>query len=264
MVDQEGAILTDAATAPLSGRPHASVENVDYYYNKFGTLLGGGQKSDAIFMGTEILDLPPDTKKLQTLQYAISLSMTRLMDINSLNSQVPFVRHEQKGTVVYRNRQLQFELSYPAEFTVEDHFAGAPGQMTFAFLGINVGKLAGDPVPVAVAVTAQRIKTTFDDNIIEALANILTRRGVALKPMETALRAEGKQYKGSRTVMDRTYSEETIFLPNPKGNIACTVSFMCSDEHYKEYYPQFAAIVKSLRIGAIPPLKYVTEAPAGL
>ena len=46
MVDQEGAILTDAATAPLSGRPHASVENVDYYYNKFGTLLGGGQKQE--------------------------------------------------------------------------------------------------------------------------------------------------------------------------------------------------------------------------
>jgi len=55
-----------------------------------------------------------------------------------------------------------------------------------------------------------------------------------------------------------------IFLPNPGGSAVYTVGFMCRDEHYREYCPKYATVVKGLRIGAIPPLKYTPEPPPGL
>jgi len=39
-------------------------------------------------------------------------------------------------------------------------------------------------------------------------ADILKNRWVTLQPMKTALRAGGEQYKGSRTLSNRTYSKK--------------------------------------------------------
>ncbi len=263
-VDDKGIVYTDASPAPFRDRPHASVENVNYYYNKFGTLINGGEQSDAIFMGTEILDLPEDSKNIPALKYAVSLTMKRAMDIETLNRQVPFVRHERDGKVVYRNRQMQFEVGYPARFPADDQFAGNPGKMEFAYLAMALDKPGDDGMAPAIAITAQLMKTTLEDTVRTVQGNIQKKRGVELKLMKSALRAGGKQYKGSRTVNGKSVSEEALFLTHPKGRFVYTVSFMCGDARYNEYYPHFEAVVKSLRIGPIAPLKYRLEPPPGL
>jgi hypothetical protein len=260
-VDAKGAIYTDDSPAPLSGRPHASVENLDYYYNKFGTLLGAGHKEDAIFMGTELLDLPDSAKKVQAIKYAVSLTLARLMAIGELNKNVPFVRHEAGGQVIYRNRQMQFEVGYSSRFEAEDHFSGGPGNMTSAFLGLTVEKPERDERPVTIAVGAHQLKEPFDSYIETTLANSASKRGVEMKPAQAALRAGGRQYRGARKEPKYSYTEETVFLPHPGGKYVYVASFMCEGRKYQKLYGQFAAVVKSLKAGPLPALKYTLETP---
>ena len=256
-VDEKGAIYTDASSAPLNGRPHASVENIGYYYNKFGSLLGAGHKQDTIFMGTEILDLPEDKKDVLAIKYAVSLSLSRLMEIDDLNRNVPFVRHERKGTVVYRSRQMEFEFRYPSAFAAQDDFAGDPGAMRFAFVGLEVGKPEGKERPATIAVSANRLADSdFEGYVKRMLAKSARERGVILKPVPTPLRAGGRHYRGRRAVDGVAYTEETIFLPHPKGGLAYIVSFRCPDKKLPELRRHFAGVVRELRIGPIPPLSY--------
>jgi hypothetical protein len=65
-------------------------------------------------------------------------------------------------------------------------------------------------------------------------------------------------------VNGKAYSEETLFLTHPKRRFVYTLSFMCSNARYKEYYPRFEAVVESLRLGPIPPLSYALEPPPGM
>ena len=214
-MDEKGTVYTDGSPAPLQSRPHASVENIGYYYNKFGTLLGAGQKNDAIFMGTEILDLPDADKNIRTLKYAVGLTLSRIITAAELKKYIPFVRHESQKQIIYRNRQMDLEVRYPASFASEDNFRGEPGKMTGAFIGLKVAEGEGKARPVTLAVSANVLTVSFDAFIQNSLSEYKNHYGKALQPVVPPLRSGAKQYHGTYTENETVYQYDTIFSSIP-------------------------------------------------
>ncbi|MCX5785156.1 MAG: hypothetical protein NTX59_05670 [Elusimicrobia bacterium] len=260
-VDEKGTVYTDGTPAPVQGRPHASVENIDYYYNKVGTLLGAGQKNDAIFMATEILNLPDANKNIRMLKYATGLTLSRLLAADDLNKFVPFVRHESQKLIIYRNRQMDLEVKYPASFESEDNFRGDPGKMTGAFIGLKVAKPEGKARAVTLAVSANVLKSSYDAFIENSLSGYKDHFKKALQPVEPPLRKGAKQYHGTYFEDGTAYQYDIIFLKHPAAEMGYIVIFVCPDKKYAELKKHYEFVVKNIKIGNIPQLKYENDLP---
>jgi len=259
--DAKGTIYTDGSPAPLNARPHASVENIGYYYNKVGSLFGAGKKDDAIFMSTEILDLPDADKNVRKIKYAVGLTLSRMLPAESLNKLVPFVRHESQGRIIYRNRQLDLELSYPASFLSEDNYRGEPGKMTGAFVGLLVAKAEGKARPATLAVSANALKIPFDAFVQDSLTGYKEHFKQDLLPVEPPLRPGAKQYHGAYAEDGTDYQYDIIFFKHPKAKIGYLVIFVCPDKKYAELKKYYEDAVKNIKVGKIPPLKYESALP---
>ena len=75
-------------------------------------------------------------------------------------------------------------------------FYGADGLREVADSQGNRYKVDGEGIAPAIAVTAQKLKTTLEENIPTVQGNILKRRGVELKPIKAALPAGGESSGG--------------------------------------------------------------------
>lgn len=224
-------------------------------------MKSAGRTNDAIFMASELLDLPEANDNVRPLKYAVSLTLSRIFTEKELNTFVPFVRHESEKQVIYRNRPMDLEVRYPAWFESEDNVKGEPGKMEGAFIGLAVAQREGKVHPVTLAVSANVLRSTFDAFVEKMLSAYQERYGGALHPVVPSLRSGARQYEGTYTEDGVVYRYDTIYFQHPKADITYLVVFVCPDKRYAELKKHYVFLVKNMKIGKVPPLKYELKLP---